>query len=149
MCLYKKSSEYTPNYMKRKVLLFMAFCLPLMAGATGTSKSSKSSGATTPEAINIVHHDLTITSTMLDEMTCLTFSSDETTVKLHTTTVEKEFIINDIRKVLFGEYIAPDTPTDVETIENIPTEGVYKTIENGHLVIIKDNVKYNIWGTAL
>ncbi len=123
--------------MKRNLLFFMALALPLMVTATE------------PEAVNVLHVDETITSAMLDDLTCLTFSSDETTVKLHTTTVEKEFIINDIRKVLFGEYIAPNNPTSVETIENIPTEGVYKTIENGHLVIIKDNVKYNVLGTRL
>ncbi len=123
--------------MKKNLLLFMALCLPLMAFTTE------------PEAVNVVHVDETITSAMLDDLTCLTFSSDETTVKLHTTTVEKEFIISDIRKVLFGDYIAPDTPTEVETIENIPTEGVRKTIENGHLVIIKDNVKYSVLGTRL
>ncbi len=133
--------------MKRKLLFCMAFCLPLMAGATGTSNSSKSSGATTPDAINIVHHDLTITSTMMDDLTCLTFSSDETTVKIHTATAENEIAIAEIRAVLFGDYLKP---TDVENCEMQDTpSGVRKTIENGQLVIIKDNVKYNIWGTVL
>ncbi len=125
--------------MKRKLLFLMAVALPLMVSATE------------PEAINIVHHDLTITSTRLDELTCLTFSSDETTVKIHTATAENEFIINDIRKVLFGEYIAPNDPTEVIEVRDsiLDTHSVRKVLENGHLVIIRDGKRYNVLGTRI
>ncbi len=126
--------------MKRKLLLLLAVV------SIGTTV-----WATDPEAINVVRTDAAISSTLLDDVQLITFNEEETIMTIiETDATTHDFPLVDVSKVVFGAYVPEDNPnTEVETPVLEVSDGVRKVLENGHLIIIKDGVRYNVLGIRL
>ncbi len=131
--------------MKTKLLLWLAVAsISTAVGATGSSRT------TAPEALNVHRSDATIRSTMLDNIQTIRFSADETEMFIHT--VDQQSLthsIPEILKVTFGDYLADNETTPVETPYIASPNDTRKVIENGNLVIIKNGVRYSILGMRL
>ncbi len=125
--------------MKTKLLLWLA-----------VASISTATWATEPEALNVHRLDATIRSVMLDNVQTIRFSADETEMLIWT--VDQQALtqsIPDILKVTFGDYLADNETTPVETPYIASLNDTRKVIENGQLIIIKDGVKYTILGICL
>ncbi len=134
--------------MKRKLLLWLAIAsVSTVAWAT---ESTGASGTIEPEAMNVHRWDATIRSTMLDNVQTIRFSDDETEMLIWT--IDQQSLshgIPDILKVTFGDYLADNETTPVETLLHSVSDNTRKFLENGNLVIIKNGVRYSILGMRL
>ncbi len=124
----------------RKELLF-SLCL-LAVSVFASAKA--------PEAVNVVRKNASISSTLLTNVQNITFDAAMKTMTiLEKDAAEQTFDLLDVRSVLFGAYILSE---DV-SIEIDPTpaedDGVRKVLINGQVVIIRDNVKYNVLGMRI
>ncbi len=125
--------------MKTKFLLWLA-----------VASISTAAWATKPEALNVHRLDATIRSTMLDNIQTIRFSLDETEMLIHT--VDQQSLTHslpEILKVTFGDYLADDETTRVETLSHSVSDNTHKVLENGQLVIIKNGVRYSVLGIRL
>ncbi len=125
--------------MKTKLLLWLA-----------VASISTVTWATEPEALNVHRWDATIRSNMLDNIQTIRFSDDETEMLIHT--VDQQSLTNsipDILKLTFGDYLADNETTPVETSFMASPDNTRKVLENGQLVIIKNGVRYSILGMRL
>ncbi len=105
--------------------------------------------ATEPEALNVHRSDVTIRSTMLDNIQTIRFSDDETEMLIYT--VDQQSLshsLPEILKLTFGDYLADNETTRVEMPLASPND-TRKILENGNLVIIKNGVRYSILGMRL
>ncbi len=132
--------------MKTKLLLWLAVAsISTAAWATPYAGSESM-----PEALNVHRLDATIRSTMLDNVQTIRFCDDETEMLIHT--IDQQSLthsIPDILKVTFGDYLADNESTRVETLSHSVSDNTRKVLENGQLIIIQNGVKYNILGIRL
>ncbi len=120
--------------MKTKLLLLVMLALPLMAGATKTSKSStpyagsnQGSQAYASEATHLRVHrsDGTVVNALLDEQLVLDFLIANTTeyMTLKSESEDTQIALVEIQKMTFGEAIVPETPDTEEPVEPELPEG--------------------------
>ncbi len=125
--------------MQTKLLLWLA-----------VASISTATWATDPEALNVHRLDATIRSMMLDNVQTIRFNAEETAMLIHTTDQQTlTYGVPDILKVIFGDYLADNETTPVETPYIASPNDTHKILENGQLIIIKDGVKYTILGIRL
>ncbi len=125
--------------MKTKLLLWLA-----------VASISTAAWASEPEALNVHRMDATISSILLDNIQTIRFSEDETKMLIQTfdqQTVTQS--IPKIFKVTFGDYLADNETTCVETPYIASPDDTRKVIENGQLIIIQNGVRYNVLGIRL
>ncbi len=135
--------------MKTKLLLWLA--VASISTAVWASELAPYVGSeASAEALNVHRLDATIRSTMLDNIQTIRFSEDETEMLIQT--VDQQSLthsIPDILKVTFGDYLANNETTPVETPYIASPDKIQKVIENGQLVIIQNGIKYNVLGIRL
>ncbi len=139
LCNFATVKSYTYIPMIKKLLLSLGLLVTSTVAFT-----------TTPEALNVVRKNASISSAYLTNVRNITFDALSKTMNvLEKDDTEQYFSLPDIRKVMFGAYIlSDDLPTIVDSIPE-RDNGVQKVLENGQVIIVRDGVRYNVLGMRL
>ncbi len=120
--------------MRKSILFFCSLLISLALEATET------------ETVNVHQWNGTVHQTLLNDIQSIRFNSEETMMFIHTINQQRlTYEMAEIRKVTFND----STVDALEAIESTPQDGVQKILENGHVVIVRDGVRYNILGMRL
>ncbi len=103
-----------------------------------------------PNTMYVYHIDGKQFSAALDKQVVLRFLEETLQVKLLQQS-PTAWTLTDVQKITFGIEETPDVPTAVETLSQSVSnnDNVRKVLENGQLIIIRNGVRYNIFGMRL
>ncbi len=103
-----------------------------------------------PNTMYVYHTDGKQFSAALDKQVVLRFLEETLQVKL-LQQAPTSWMLTDVQKITFGIEETPDVPTAVETLSQSVSnqDDVRKVLENGQLIIIRNGVRYNIFGMRL